>query len=613
MFRLLQRLSISKKLLLLCLMYAVPFTVLVMLLMFKGDNANIEFAAQEKIGNAYQRPLETLLDLLGQHERAVLKWHLGDASFKSEAEALRGKIDQGFAPLEKAQSEWGATLKFTPEELHKCKRDSASPALVKRNWEALKALLENSNADDLKIAHLALMADVRTMITHAGDKSNLILDPDLDSYYLMDITLAKFPQTQDRLMAILLFGEEALQAKTLSAEDKTRMAVFAAMLRESDLGMISGDLDTVLAEDQNFYGVSDSLQKELPGAMKAHVVATEKLLVLMDQAATSTETLPTAAAFVEAGVQAREASFKAWNTAVHELDVLLDKRIAFFEKSIRFSFLYLSLLLLLTSFAAWWVMRAINHPLRNVNASILVGADEVALAAKQIAASSQAVAETLTAHTAHQMENADALGKLAEQSRENAAVADHVKENLAKTEEAIKATTSAMQLMVSAMSQIKKSSNNISGIIKTIEGIAFQTNLLALNAAVEAARAGEQGKGFAVVAQEVRHLAQRSSEATHSTAAMIQSSVDYANEGASVVAQVEENIGRVAAVVGSIQATILRIAAASVEQSETIIHMTDSIEKMNQSMNEMATGADASAASGEELLAQAGQMKSVVT
>ncbi|WP_238917160.1 methyl-accepting chemotaxis protein [Clostridium sp. YIM B02555] len=47
----------------------------------------------------------------------------------------------------------------------------------------------------------------------------------------------------------------------------------------------------------------------------------------------------------------------------------------------------------------------------------------------------------------------------------------------------------------------------------TIKGIAEQTNLLALNASIEASRAGEQGKGFAVVAEEVRTLAEQSSEA----------------------------------------------------------------------------------------------------
>ena len=106
-----------------------------------------------------------------------------------------------------------------------------------------------------------------------------------------------------------------------------------------------------------------------------------------------------------------------------------------------------------------------------------------------------------------------------------------------ETVEVIHALARQMQEAAEGIEALDKQSQLIGSIIQSISSIAEQTNLLALNAAIEAARAGEQGRGFAVVADEVRKLAQRTSEATV--------------EIVGVVRQNQELAGRAVAVIGS--------------------------------------------------------------
>jgi methyl-accepting chemotaxis protein len=94
------------------------------------------------------------------------------------------------------------------------------------------------------------------------------------------------------------------------------------------------------------------------------------------------------------------------------------------------------------------------------------------------------------------------------------------------------------------INELSSACEEITNILGDISGIADQTNLLALNAAIEAARAGEHGRGFAVVADEVRQLAQRTTESTGKIDAMMSQLLDQAKKSVTSMNESVERVGQ---------------------------------------------------------------------
>ena len=91
-----------------------------------------------------------------------------------------------------------------------------------------------------------------------------------------------------------------------------------------------------------------------------------------------------------------------------------------------------------------------------------------------------------------------------------------------KATEGLNRTSHAIQASAEIIDVLGRRADDIGKIIEVIDDLAEQTNLLALNAAIEAARAGEHGLGFAVVAEEVRKLAEKSTQSTKEISELIQ-------------------------------------------------------------------------------------------
>ena len=552
--------SILQRLLLISASFLLPISVL-LYFTIDGIQDRIDFAVLEKQGNTFQKPLEKILKALLIHKNAAITVLAGDAASNAIVAKEQGVLDSALRTLEGMDKELGSVLQFTQDGLSKRKRDDAKADNLSRKWDQLRKSWQTLSEDICKAEHDNLIKIVRTMITHLGDTSNLILDPDLDSFYMVDVSLVALPQAQERISTLLSLYSSAVKSGSKKEEDKTALTAQLTLFSQSDIDRIFASIETALNEDNNFYGKSETLHKNLPSPTEKLKKSTDNFVKLLTNIKPEQFTKADPK-ILEAGNDCLEDSFTLWDICSIELEELLNKRIAKFKYDRFYSLLLSALALSLSFLLVWYIGKGITGPIRTSSARLdklasgdlasvveIQGQGELGAmsqslskavsgmnnaivlissnAQKLIHSSSnqRQVSRGMVANATETSAQANAIASAAEEVSVNIqSVAGAAEEMGATIREIAKQAQQAAQVANEAVTiaetgnkavlRLGENSTIIGNVIKVITSIAEQTNLLALNASIEAARAGEFGKGFAVVASEVKELAKETSKAT---------------------------------------------------------------------------------------------------
>jgi methyl-accepting chemotaxis protein len=229
---------------------------------------------------------------------------------------------------------------------------------------------------------------------------------------------------------------------------------------------------------------------------------------------------------------------------------------------------------------------ASSTELTDVSGQMSANAEETSVQARVVSGASDQVNKNIETLAASTQQMTASIGDISKNSSEAAQVA----------KQAVGIANKA-NLSVRTLGD---SSGEISEVIKVITSIAEQTNLLALNATIEAARAGEAGKGFAVVANEVKELAEQTTQATETIRTKIEA-IQTDTKGA------VEAIAEIGNIIDRISDFSTTVASAVEQQTATTNEIGRNIEGVARSSNEIAQNISGVAAAAQSTSGGASQ------
>jgi PAS domain S-box-containing protein len=320
---LMNRLTYPRKFFLISLFFLAPLA-LVMFFLLQELGERIDFTKKEIIGTRYLRPMVKLFLDAGEARRRVRVFHRGDKTAHSDVVQLLSVIDQDLKAVGGVDKELGESLKSTPKF-----------GVLMNNWDYLKKETFTAK-DQADILYAKFLQDIHDLYSLVGDESNLILDPDLDTYYLMDAILLKLHDGQDLLMKLAMDSEYFAFKKSMTPDERADFTVL--------LGKIRSNVDDSRKGAERCFANNPSgtakpkLEKPYDDFVKVTTASLDKL----DREVTA-----------DVVKEPLKMSATLWDQVVVELDQLMNARVEKHER--RRSIAWASTLLVLAGVGYLWI------------------------------------------------------------------------------------------------------------------------------------------------------------------------------------------------------------------------------------------------------------------
>lgn len=321
----LDRLRYGRKFVLIGLVFLLPFSY-VGYLQFKASSHDVEFNRKEQVGVAYIQPTLSYLYSVQRHRVFVAAQAVGDSTAAAKAEEAAADASRWEAEVDAQDARYGAALQTTARW-----REAKAAWAAARDGQFASAVDRDRAHDEATAA----IADV--ILNYAGNHSNLILDPDLDSYWLMDAFIAKLPtigNTVAKMSASALLLPAPTTTTDASGAQVTsgpgpahfELAGVAKVAEVTTADLKNVNLATAIRETKNF-GKSRTLARLAdPMEQLAVSLGATRQAVFREYlgAAQSRQAQPV----VDATAQALAQLQGLGNAIAPELDALIGKRIA---------------------------------------------------------------------------------------------------------------------------------------------------------------------------------------------------------------------------------------------------------------------------------------------